>query len=244
MDPGKILSPVDCETERTPAELVEWFEEKNDLFRSTKEGKNYLVLRKGLAKRFIDEIYPLSRLVRHLFGERVDVVCKPNFSDDDCDAIVIDYCDRPLRIQRIEFTRAIFCYENYLRRLYFPGEGQLFTLSKLMSRDAKGARTEGRAEEETVPHVVLLNKGLELVVEAARQKSTRPYGTDTSLVIVFDDYATFKSQEDLATLEEFVNTEVLPIDMDFDRLFLLGWSGSTILGFSLVGGGVPRAQQR
>ena len=117
MEPAKILSLVDCEMERTPEELVRWVERKNKLFKSTKEGRRYLVERQGLARCFVDEIYSLSFLVRHLFNNRIDVVCKPNLSDDDCDAVIVDYRRRPLRVRSIVFARAILSYEAYLRRL-------------------------------------------------------------------------------------------------------------------------------
>lgn len=243
MDPEKILSVTDCETERTPAELVQWVQEKNDLFRGTKEGRNYLVSRQGLAKKFIDEIYVLSLLVRHLFDSRRDVVCKPNLGDDDSNAVVVDYRKRPLRVRNIVFAHAIFRYEDYLRRLYLPEEEPLFTLSWLMGGERTETKGKARNEDDTLFHVILLNKGLDLVAKAARQKANEPYGKLTDLVIVFDDYGTFRSKEDLSTLEEFVISDVLSMDLDFGNLFLLGWSGNTILEFAVIDHAKSKPQQ-
>lgn len=234
MEPGKILSLVDCEMERTPAELVRWVEEKHELFRSTKEGRKYLVERQGLAKCFMDEIHALSLLVGHLFNNRIDVVCKPNLSDDDCDAVVVDYRKRPLRVRTVVFARAILSYEAYLRRLYFPDDDHAFTFSRFTLKDRREHKSKAADDGETLLHVILLNKGLELIAKAAKAKANRPYGKLANLVIIFDDYGTFRSREDLSLLEDFVITEVLPMDLDFGKLYLLGWSGNTIIEFSVV----------
>lgn len=231
MEPAKILSLVDCETERTPAEFVQWVEEKNELFKSTKEGRTYLVGRQGLARYFMDKIYILSLLARHLFSNRIDVVCKPNLDDDDCDAVIVDYRKRPLRVRSIVFARAILSYEAYLRRLYLPDEGHAFVFNRFAQRDHK---SEPMDDGETLLHVILLNKGLELIAKAAKAKAGRPYGKLATLVIVFDDYGTFRSRQDLSLLEDFVITDVLPMNLDFGKLYLLGWSGNTIIEFSVV----------
>jgi len=62
------------------------------------------------------------------------------------------------------------------------------------------------------------------------------------LVVVFDDYASFRSDDDLAALERFVSSEILPMPLDFSKLFLLGWSGHTLLGFALANKS-PTAQE-
>lgn len=224
--------------ERTPAELLEWVKEKTRLLRSISGGDSQLLPRTGLARKFLDEMYPLSLLAKHLFGERLDVVCKPNLENDEFDAIVIDYRDPPLRVQKIEFVHAILCYEEFLHRLYLQQKAPVFTFGKLGSKEKKSAY----ASDAAVPHVVLLNKGLELLVKVARTKSGKAYGRDTSLVIVFDDYATFKARDDVAKLEQFINAEILPMDLDFERLFLLGWSGETILGYLLSGPDMRKAR--
>lgn len=234
MEPEKILSLVDCEKERTPAELVRWVEEKHELFRSTKEGRKYLVERQGLAKCFVDEIYAFSLLVKHLFNDRIDVVCKPDLSDEDCDAVIVDYRKRPLRVRTVVFARAILSYEAYLRRLYLPDEDHAFTFSRFTQKDRRQHKSKAADDGEMLLHVILLNKGLELIAKAAKAKANRPYGKLANLVITFDDYGTFRSREDLSLLEDFVITDVLPMNLDFGKLYLLGWSGNTIIEFTVI----------
>lgn len=225
MDTEQILSAADCETERTPLELLRWVEERSKLFARSETAKSYLRSRQGLARIFIDHIVPLSHFSRHLFNGRRDVVCKPTL-EDDFDAVIVDYRDRPLRVQKLKFIHAIHAYEEYLCRVCLPEEGFLSALGMLAGRGAQ-------ADAEPVNNIAWLNKSLELIAETVSLHINKPYGRDVSLVIVFDDYASFRSEEDIGALEKFVTSEILPMPLDFSKLFLLGWSGHTLLGFSL-----------
>jgi hypothetical protein len=227
MDPEQILSAVDCETERTPQELILWVEEKSKLFGRSEHGKNYARSRTGLARNFIDHIYPLSRLAKHLFAARLDVVCKPSIDDRDFNAIVVDYRDRPLKVHKLKFVHAIHAYEAYLQRVYLPEQGFLSAVSSIMTSSAHDG-------EEPVNNIAWLNKSLELIAQTIASEIGKHYGRDTSLVVVFDDYAAFRSHDDLAALERFVSSEILPMQLNFSKLFLLGWSGHTLLSFSLA----------
>ncbi|MFQ5994776.1 MAG: hypothetical protein ACE5K1_06745 [Acidiferrobacterales bacterium] len=242
MDPETILSETDCGKERTPSELAQWVEEKNDLFRHTKEGRKYLAQRKGLAERFVDVIFPLCHLAQYLFGRRLDVVCKATLADEVFDALVIDYRDRPLRVQQAQFSHAILCYEEYVRRLCVPEGVHVPALSKLLGREVRKHPDKGRSDDEAVTQIVLINKALELIAGTARSKVGRSYGKDAWLVIIFDDYATFRTPADMATLRRFVHTEILPLHLDFGRLFLVGWSGETVMGFALGGTALKKAE--
>ncbi len=91
----------------------------------------------------------------------------------------------------------------------------------------------GQADDEPVNNIAWLNKSLELIAETVMLETHKDHGRHASLVIVFDDYASFRSEEDVAALERFVTNEILPLPLDFSKLFLLGWSGDTLLGFSL-----------
>jgi hypothetical protein len=239
MDPEHILSVADCETERTPAQLLAWVTEVNRRFARTREGKEYVRSRQGVAKKLVDSIYPFSLLMKHLFSERVDVVCKPNLgadTDETHDALYIDYRDRPLKVQKLEFAHSIYSYAQYVRRVYFPTEEPVFIYRK-RRRPPKATHAEG----ELISNVAWLNKSLELIATAARRKRGQHHAPDTSLVIVFDDYAAFRTEDDLAALERFVTHEILPMELDFCRLFLLGWSGHTVLAYTL-GGNFSQAQ--
>ncbi|MFQ5994783.1 MAG: hypothetical protein ACE5K1_06780 [Acidiferrobacterales bacterium] len=231
MDPQRILSAAECERERTPDELAEWVKEKNALFSSTKEGQDYVAARKGLARKFIDEIYPLSLLAQHLFYDRVDVVCKPEFDDAGFDALVIDYRDRPLKAHKLVFARAIYRYHQYLHTFYARQPGANTSPRNKVDGRGKGAT----AQQWQIDLEKASAQGFKLVARAARSKVSKPHGPDTSLVIVFDDHWLAQIPEALTKMAEYVEATVLPMELDFSKLFLVGWSGKMLLGFALTG---------
>ena len=230
MDPQRILSAAECERERTPNELAEWVKEKNELFSSTREGQDYVAARKGLARKFIDEIYPLSLLARHLFCDRVDVVCKPELDDAGFDALVIDYRDRPLKAHKLVFARAIYRYHQYLHMFYRAQSRASARPRNTVDGRGKGAT----AEQWQMDLEKAVAWSFRLVARAARSKVDKPHGSDTSLVIVFDDDWLVQIPEALTKMAEYVEATVLPMELDFSKLFLVGWSGKMLLGFALA----------
>lgn len=233
IDPKKILSVEECERERTPQELAEWVKEKNALFARTKGGVDYVTSRRGLARKFIDEIYPLGLLMQHLFYRRADVVCKPTF-DGDSDATVVDYGDRPLRLHRLVFKHAIYRYKDYLRKVYLSDQARPLASGKKRRRGRTHTGVKANEKDAVVDDAKVMEKGLQRIARVAQRQSGRAYGKDTSLVIVFDDMFAFRSSDGLLRLEEFLEAKVLPMELDFGKLFLLGWSGRMLLGFALT----------
>ncbi len=231
----KILTKEDCELERTPQQLIAWFEEKNGLFSQTKEGKKYALLHKGLAKAFFEEIYPLSLFAKHRYNCRTDVGCKPNLGNENFDAHVIDYAKNPPQQYKIEFTQAVDGYEDYLRMVYFTEHGHANALGNVTVEGTKKTGHKIEVENEVVEHKEIVKRGLKLITDAARQKAKKSYGEDMSLVITFDDYSAFWASEELYLLKDHTQTEILPMKLDFSCLYLMGLSGNSLLKFPLRG---------
>jgi hypothetical protein len=232
--PQSILTAAACAQERTPSELAEWVQTTNALFARSKEGRSYLTSRQGLARRFTDEICPLSFLAQHLFHRRKDVVCKPNFDDEEFHGAVVDYRDRPVRVHKLVFCHAIDDYQDYLRQAYWSEFG---SNPKAGKRSKAARRRNGPTVNDELAVAEgndLLERGLRLIAQTAQTASARSCGSDTSLVIIFDDHSCFLLPEQLSIMAEFVEAEVLPIALRFSKLFLLGWSGRMFLGFALT----------
>ena len=83
------------------------------------------LLKKGLTKKFYDEIYPLNLLANILYAGRSDIRCISNFGNDNFDAIIRDYSHSPPSEQKIEFTLAIDGYDDNLRMKYFIEHGHV-----------------------------------------------------------------------------------------------------------------------
>ncbi len=232
--PQSILIAGACAQERIPSELAEWMQTTNAVFARSKEGRSYLTSRQGLARRFTDEICPLSFLAQHLFHRRKDVVCKPNFDYEEFHAAVLDCRDRPVRVHKLVFCHAIDDYQYYLRQAFWS---EFASNPKAGKRSKAARRRNGLTVNDELAIAEgndLLERGLRLIAKAAQTASARSCGSDTSLVIIFDDHSCSLLPEQLSTMAEFVEAEVLPMALRFSKLVLLGWSGRMLLGFALT----------
>ncbi len=230
--PQSILTTAACAQERTPGELAEWVQTTNALFAHSKVGRSYLTSRQGLARRFTDEICPLSFLTKHLFHRRKDVVCKLNLDYEEFHAAVVDYRDRPVRVHKLVFCHAIDDYQDYLRQAYWSEFG---SNPEARKRSKAARRRNGPTVNDELAIAAgndLLERGLRLIAQTAQTAPARSCGSDTSLVIIFDDHSCFLLPEQLSIMAEFVEAEVLPMALRFSKLFLLGWSGRMLLGFA------------
>ncbi len=233
--PDKILAKEYCERERTQKELIDWVEEKYRLFAQTPDSRNYARLCKGLSKEFFEEIRPLSLFVKHLYRDRIDVRCVPNVGNENFDALITDPSKNPPEL-KIEFTQAIDGYEDHLRMVYLIKDGHVNWPGTVTSTGTQNTGRTVEVKNEVVEHNEVVKKCLELITIAAKGKSERKYGKDTLLVIVFDDDTVFPTDKDLSKLDNHVRTELLPMRLDFAKLYLLGSSGNTLMEFPLGNG--------
>lgn len=238
IDPASILDKEDMERERTPEELAAWWDKKNREFADSKAGHNYALLRNGLAKKFYEEIYPLNLLANILFPGRSDIKCIPNLGNDNFDAIICDYSKSPNFDLKVEFTHAIDGRDENLRMEYLIEHGHVSPIGPLSFTGTKKTGHKISVEFEMVSHNALLDNNFALIKNRAEQKS-RPknYGKDHILVITIDDYIAprYGSQEDIETLNKFIKTNVINLPLDFDKLYILGFSGKTFLTYEIAG---------
>ena len=71
------------------------------------EAKEWLLLSKGLFKKFNEEICSLSLFAAHFYKERSDVKCIPNLDNRDFDATIRDYSTAPPSELKVEITVAM-----------------------------------------------------------------------------------------------------------------------------------------
>jgi hypothetical protein len=214
-----ILVEKDIVMERTPGELFAWARAKNLELSSYEELREDVLMLKGICRKFIQEIYPLSLIVNKLYSDRLDIGCRPNLTNENFDAQIIDYSMKPSKAHKIELTQAIEGRKDYFCRTHLARKRWAYPVGF------------GSIAVDTE---VTVNNGLRLIAEAARGKLHKQYGKDTSLVIVFDDYSAFRTEDEVSKLKVFTQEKVLPLGLDFHKLFLLGLSGNTLLEFSCL----------
>jgi hypothetical protein len=189
IEPCSLLTKKDMEKERTPDELSFWWEKKNREFATSKEGHHYALLKKGLAKKFNDEILPLNLLVNILYEGRSDIGCIPNLSNDNFDAIIRDYSQSPPFDLKVEFTYAVDGHDDHLRMKYHIEHGAVSLTGPCSHTGTEKTGHKIVVKTKAVSHNDSLNKSFALIKSRAEQKcKPKKYGENYILVIIIDDY--------------------------------------------------------
>jgi hypothetical protein len=237
-DPNSLLTAEELTTPRSPMELADWVEHKCRLFAGHSEAKKWVLLHEGLFKKFYEEVYPLSLFAIHLYAGRSGIQCIPNLENRDFDAVIIDYSTSHPSELKVEITSAI--EENWhLRMEYFLQQGHVNVWGTLSASGTKKRGHEIHVENEAIDHNDLLKQTFSLIRSAVGRKSVRPkepqkYGQGYVLIVAFDDWGWFGSDQDVVALENFVRENVLRLPLNFAALYVQGLSGRTCLHFKLA----------
>jgi hypothetical protein len=235
-DPNSLLTKEELITPRTPTELARWVEGKCRLIADCREAKEWALLRKGLSKKFYEEVYPLSRFVTHLYAGRSDIKCIPNLDSRDFDTTIRDYSTSPPSELKVEITSAIEGYEEHLRMKYFLEHGHVSVWDKVSASGNERVGHKIDVENELTADSDLLKQTFSLILSAVKGKSVIPnktpkYGQGHVLIVAFGDWGWFKSKQKMAALKDFVEKDVLTLPLDFAALYVVGLSGKTFVHF-------------
>ncbi|MFC1958970.1 hypothetical protein ACFLV6_03575 [Chloroflexota bacterium] len=217
------ISIEELTKERTPSELLRWWDRKNDeVYYSTNEGRKPLTLHKGRAKEFVEEILPLAIFGERNFGSTDQVLLKPVIGNQSYDAVITDLRTEPASQSYVEITQSHEGENEYLRSFVQHNKGLVCrygTVSKIgtkrtgmqVSIEPDGACVEKAAKDD-----------LEKILAAAERKKGKDYPVNTSLIIFFADSLHFPRVVDDAHLGDFVNRNILKLDLRFSALYLVG----------------------
>lgn len=235
-DPNSLLTTEELTIPRTPTELARWIENKCRLFADCPEAKKWVLLHQGLSKNFHEELYPLSLFARHLYTGRSDIRCIPNLDNRDFDATILDYSTSPPSELKAEITYAVEGYDQHLRMKYFVERGSVSVWGPLSASGTEKVGHEIHVENEGIDHTDLLERTFSLIRSVVERKSMSPnkpqkYGQGHVLIVAFDDWQWFKSEQDMAALKDFVEKHVLTLPLDFAALYVVGLSGKTFVHF-------------
>ena len=234
-DPNSLLTTEELTVPRIPTELAHWIEDKCRLFADCPEAKEWVLLHHGLSKKFHEELYPLSLFVTHLYTGRSDIRCIPNLDNRDFDATILDYSTSPSSELKVEITSAVEERPD-LRMEYFVKHGHVNVWGTLSASGTKKVGHEIHVENEGIDHTDLLERTFSLIRSAVERKSMSPnkakkYGQGHVLIVAFDDWQWFKSEQDMEDLKDFVEKHVLTLPLDFAALYAVGLSGKTFVHF-------------
>jgi len=223
----KYVSKDEIEKERTPSELWDWLISKVKQICSTPTGLKAFRLQKDkekLIKKLVEEIAPLAIFGQQKFGNTNKVLLKPVIGSQNYDAEIIDKRTEPTDKCYIEITQAHEGENDYFRRCELLKNGYVFSNAPVIKK-GKGKSLTVSIPPEATPVEEGVKKELNRIVDAAKRKAGKDYPDNTSLIIFFDDAEL--SEERLKvlncpTLDDFVKKKLLPLDLRFTMLYLVG----------------------
>jgi hypothetical protein len=219
-DVDALLKDVDFAAERSANELIAWFEERRSAINSCLLAEKPALLHQGRFKKFYEELYPFALWVGHLYAGRNDVVCSLNSAADrdrDYDAVVKVRANPPA-MTYVQLTTTTFDL-NESRRM-----------KKFMKEKVVPAHGPSDTHDETLAHA------FDKIGQRVRDKSKFPYGPDYVLVVCFDDFMWFGTEDDRAALRSFVSERLAGWRLNVATLYVVGISGRTFESFPVPRG--------
>ena len=231
-DIAQILSETDCR-KRTAPEFVKWVRERFNVLARTPEGEGTIQLREPrAAKLFMEEVYPLHRLIQHRFPTCHDVFVLPEFGTcKNYDAVILNGFPS-LPEAKIEITVATD-EEDYQRMVILQRDGQVAATGPIVRKRTKGKRIEIKAPMKAVSYGSVFGRIKRLIRMVLVKKCCKKnrYGTDTILLIAFYDDPRF-CERHVEKLRDFVNSLLVSTRMAFRGVFLVSYSGRYLLEFT------------
>ena len=181
------ISREELTKKRTPSELLNWVNCKREQIASAEEGERTLILHKGLAKQFEEEVYPLALFGSRKYGNTDKILMQPIIGNQSYDAVITDLRSRPATQNFVEITQSHEGESDYLRRLMLQKQGIVFMHGPVLKRGTKktGRRVSIPVKAVSVDEVAKAE--MQRIIDAAKRKAGKDYPTATSLVIVFND---------------------------------------------------------
>ena len=221
-----LLTDDDLSKERTAQELVQWFEDRLSMINSCPAASRPALLHQRPFKKFYEEMYSFAHFVRHLYEGRQDVTCEltPTITDrQDYDAVVRDHSIAPPTTTYVQLTTTTFDRDESRRMQYFLKHGWVPAWGRINA--ANEAELEVLSQEEK------LQQTCQDIQKVVQRKSRFSYGADYALIVSFDDFMWFGTEDDRAALRSFVNDRLERWRLNVATLYVLGISGRTLLSF-------------
>ena len=184
-------------------------------------------LRSGLCKELVEEILPLEIHVQKLYKENKCISVQPIIGNQPYDAVVRDKSRAPDETTKVEITLAHEGQNEFFRRLMLHKTGRAPATGKITVKVSKDGEYFFEEELPVAKDVEqLLSEQLVLINDALDRKYKNDYGSDTVLIIMFEDVLSFRVAEEIEKLEEFLGSYVRRNGRKFKRIYLHSWSGN------------------
>jgi len=231
---GELLTQKTCEIERTQGDLHDWVHSVIDSSAGTVDTRRRFQLRKDfLAKKFVEEIRPLSLVADHFYKDRQDVGFRPVFGSGPFDAQIFDRSSSAVKVIPLEFTQANYDEKMYQRMLFLESHGSVPLTGPVIKT---GTRSSGRLVKAVLQFVNCAQERtgqFNKIAEAARRKARGPRLPGTRLGIVYDGLHISKHQ-DFDQLYDFAVQNLVPVLGGFAFLYLIRSQGDHVFQIPLA----------
>jgi hypothetical protein len=210
-DADAVLTDADFKAKRRAKDWIEWYDERRAMIKDCLLARESATLHKGRFKQFYEELYPFVLWLSHVYAGREDVTGALNSDRTryrDYDAVIKDGST----VTYVEITTTTFNRSELLNRKKLLTEGAVVDPI---------ARTQEEWRER-------LFKKIEAAVQ---NKSKQSFGRDYVLIVSFDDFAWFGTDDDKAALTSFVSAHLPSWNLKAARLYIIGESGRTFESF-------------
>ena len=235
MDPlQELLTQKLCEIERTQSDLHDWVRAVIDASAVSAETRSRFQLREDwLAKKFMEEIWPLSLVADHCYTGRQNVGFRPVFDAGPFDAQILDRSSSTEEAIPLEFTQAHYDQEMYHRMLHLAPHGFVPLTGPVRKT---GTRSTGISVRTTLVAVdTTLDRSAQFakIAEAAHRKARGGRLPGTRLGIVYDGLH-ISERHDFDQLYDFAMQNLVPILGSFVVLYLIQSQGDHVLQIPLA----------
>ncbi|MFC1905032.1 hypothetical protein ACFLXT_04670 [Chloroflexota bacterium] len=192
------------------------------MYYSTNEGRKALTLHEGHAKKFVEEVLPLAKFGERKFGSTDQVLLQPVIGQN-YDAVVTDLRTQPASQFYVEITQSHEGENQYLRSLVLYNRGLVSPYGKVSKKGTKRTGMQVSVEPGGAYIDEAARDELGRILAAAKNKASHDYPANCSLIIFFDDRNLHLPRVvDDVHLDDFVNRNILKLDLRFSALYLVG----------------------
>ncbi len=224
-----LLTRESCEVERTQEELHAWVHQVLSAGAASAESRNRFRLRQDfLAKRFMEEIWPLSLVADHCYEGRKDVAFRLVFDVGPFDAQILDRSSSMPEAIPLEFTQAHYDEETYHRLLLLASQGHVPWTGPVTKTGTRATGISVNAVLEFVDSSQDRAAQFAKIEEAVRRKAkvARPFGA--RLAVVYEGLHIAR-QQDFQQLREFALHRLVPLLGPFAHLYVVRSEGDHVL---------------
>ena len=226
----EFVTKEELSEERNADDFIDWFDNKRNELSKSSEAVEAIRLRSGLCKQLVEEILPLEIHAKQLYKGNKCISIQPVIGSQPYDAVIRDKSKTLNEATEVEITLAYEGQNEYYRRLMLHKTGRAPATGKISVKVSKDGEYDFEEELPVARDVEqLLEEQLVLISAALDRKYKNDYGSDTVLIVMFEDVLSFRETEEIEKLDELLVNYIRRNGKKFQNIYLHSWSGNVCI---------------